>query len=400
LKQINSFTVLVATISSLTFFILGAGFAAFTEFDSTFGDMATWIAAIGTVSTLAFAIRQNQQLRIEQKKEKEERKDEEAKQRKDLDTERKKREEHEKKQQEMWELQREIASLQKYDAHKQMFFNLLSQLEQRFRHTIEFYDKDATYNNLFPENNIEHCVTKIDLNSLPQQSVGTLKDCLDCYDFLHKRLEKITGSTSKDYYNNAHDLMFHLLQMSSLLGINFKDSCSIGYISPDFDKQTLLVNIFDPSHTFYRLEKTLKRICTFVSISPPPDISYKAGGAFLLDTFLYFTLEPTCLRGYLVHFGDHEKTLRYMYKCYKIFERPEFRKEAQINSHYLVLCNLFTDKSAFYQMLDSKNELHQLFEEFLHSLAELDDSIDKPSEISTLRKDIRELTYQLKSKRT
>lgn len=121
MKRIDYFTVLLAITPALTFFISAVGFSAFTEFNIEFGDMPTWIAAIGTASTLFFAIRQNQQLRLEQKKEKEERKTEENKQRQDLDTERKKREQHEKEQLKMWAEQKQMLTFQKYETHFKLY---------------------------------------------------------------------------------------------------------------------------------------------------------------------------------------------------------------------------------------------------------------------------------------
>ncbi|GLO61482.1 hypothetical protein MACH09_19900 [Vibrio sp. MACH09] len=377
-----SYKILLATIFA---FMLGAivtgliGIAI--DFLELADDSAAWVAAvgtmlaaIGTISTLIFLSWQHRQER-------------QARLRADV------------RQAEMWELQRDNISLQKYDAHKKMFFNMLSSLELGFNKSIEFYDKDALYNNLFPENNIENCVTKINIESPAQQSAGTLHDCLECYDHLSKQLDTIHGSSPNEFYINAYNLLNNLLRMESSLRINFNSSNVIGYISPNFDQSFLMLNVFNPRYSFICLEETLNRICMFVSVAPPSKISHMASGSFVSNTLTYFTLEHTNLRGYSFHFGEHEKTLRCMYKCYKIFDMPEHRKIPQINTHYIDLCELFTNSEALYKKLECKSELHQLFQELLYSLAGLDDFTDKPTEISVLRKEIRALTSALKPKR-
>lgn len=363
------------------------------------GDLATWFAASGTILTLGFLIKQHTQIREEQKKEKADRKAEEIKQRAEIKLERTNREEHERKQQEMWAIQREITSLQKYDAHKKMFHSLLTGLENRFSPLIEFYDKDDLYNNLFPENTPTSCSMVIDVSSESQQSAGTLQDTLVCYEFLERALDRITPSPERENYTNAHNLIGELLSLQSSLRITFKDCNTLGYISPEFDKNILLVNVFDTTKHIRCLEETLERICAFVSVPPPNGISHKACGNFIMKTLLSFSLLNTQLRGYKMHFGNYENTLRCMYKCYDFFAKPECRGIEQATSHSHRLWELFSQRDDLVALLESKSDLHQLLEEFSVTLESLRKSSTNAEYILHLRDNIREITNQLKPKR-
>lgn len=363
------------------------------------GDLATWFAASGTILTLGFLIKQHTQMREEQKKEKVDRKAEEIKQRAAIKLERTNREDHERKQQEMWAIQREITSLQKYDAHKKMFHSLLTGLENRFSPLIEFYDKDGLYNNLFPENTPTSCSMVIDVSSESQQSAGTLQNTLVCYEFLEKSLDRINSSPEREYYTNAHNLMGDLLSLQSSLRITFKDCNTLGYISPVFDKNVLLINVFDTTKHVRCLEETLERICAFVSVNPPHEISHKTGGNYIMSTLLRFSLEHTQLRGYEMHFGDHENTLHCMYKCYDFFAQPECRRIEQVTSHNHQLRELFSQRDDLVALLKSKSDLHQLLEEFSLTLESLRKSSDNKEYILHIRKNIGEITNQLKPKR-
>ncbi|PAU37749.1 hypothetical protein CKF94_12040 [Vibrio coralliilyticus] len=370
---------------------LGLILDRFHSGDLETGDMATWAAAFGTICTLGFLINQHTQLREVQKQEKEERKAEEAKQRAEIKFERDKREEHERRQQDLWQIQKESIALQKYDAHKKMFFSLLSGIEHRFKPSVEFYDKDALYHNFFPENGIESCHTKIALESESQASPRSLKDCLDAYASVEKTLNMIHGSTSKDYYKNAHSLFGSLLQLQSILCILVGGNERFGYVSPNFDKDWGLINVFETQESIFCIQESLKRICQFVSVEPAKDIAHKADGAFMKDTLLYFTLACPNLRGFEFNFGEHEQALRAMHKCYTIFKNPDLRKNQEINSLYIRLCNLFGDKAALTETLESKQDTRRLLRDLLLEIAELDDSKQCKSEVTELRDRLRGL---------
>lgn len=63
LKRIDSFTVLVTTISSLAFFIFGVGITAFFALGAKISDVGALMAAVGTVATLFLLIYQNSNLK-------------------------------------------------------------------------------------------------------------------------------------------------------------------------------------------------------------------------------------------------------------------------------------------------------------------------------------------------
>ncbi|MDD9175373.1 hypothetical protein PVK63_10860 [Aliivibrio sp. S2TY2] len=113
------------------------------------GDIATWVASIGTISTLAFAIRQNHQLRKEQKNEKQERKEEEIKQQKELKEERFRREKLEKKQQQMWKEQKAALSIQKRAELSEVFSKIVDKFEIA-NPTLKCFNQNALFELTYP----------------------------------------------------------------------------------------------------------------------------------------------------------------------------------------------------------------------------------------------------------
>ncbi|OIN27369.1 hypothetical protein [Vibrio barjaei] len=69
MRKFDSFSLLVAIVSSLFFFILGVGLTAFTAVESVIGDVATWVAAVGTVGSLIYLARDNVARKSEYKSE-------------------------------------------------------------------------------------------------------------------------------------------------------------------------------------------------------------------------------------------------------------------------------------------------------------------------------------------
>jgi hypothetical protein len=55
---------LVIVVSSIAFFTIGVGLAVFSQFDTTFGDLATWFSGLVTLSTLLYVIHQNSKERL------------------------------------------------------------------------------------------------------------------------------------------------------------------------------------------------------------------------------------------------------------------------------------------------------------------------------------------------
>lgn len=214
------------------------------------GDLATWVAAFGTVSTLGFAIKQNNQLREEQIKEREDRIVEEAKQRTELNEERNKREEHEHKQQEMWQEQRKLQTAQVYQAHRAEFLTLLKQLETTYSGLLRFTHKEALYQAIFPNNSFSNC--SFSATSETEGLNPTLSKIYSLYD-------KNTAN-----FNSAHSKIVGVLTALQLEVIVSEPFGNLIY------KGNVKLNIFDMHLIGFAMNDITSKLFKF-SGNPPPE---------------------------------------------------------------------------------------------------------------------------------
>ncbi len=342
-----------------------------------YGDLPTWFAGIGTIGTLGVLMYQNLQLKKEQKQQKA-----------DLDEERQKRESHEQKQQEMWQLQAEITNIHKYDAHKRLFINELKGLEERFGGLIGFPDKEESYNRLFPENDLTNCELRIDLTSSKQvERDGSLSDCLECYSRVLENISEINEGRTEQYYLLCSELCTNLWASLSRLGIKINTQECIGYIYKFPAQPFLIINIFDIAKTVLYIHSSLERICSFAHIEMPVRYRnhvhlFNAQSGFMQRALLGFALRGRNLRGFRVDLGNRENELRCMYKCYEFFCYEFFlhdicvskRLGSVLHKHGLVLQRYFTNHSELLELLSSEKKIHELLNDFIDSLKELNNN--------------------------
>ncbi|EKO3500276.1 hypothetical protein LG861_002428 [Vibrio fluvialis] len=102
---------------------------------NVFGDTgAAWLGSIGTIFTLAFLIVQN------------------TSQAKEIAEERAKREDHENKQQQMWDEQKKMLHFERAVKHRELFEQLLNEIEKFYEGTIEFKNRSQLYRLIFTQN--------------------------------------------------------------------------------------------------------------------------------------------------------------------------------------------------------------------------------------------------------
>lgn len=338
-----------------------------------FGDLATWVAAFGTVLTLGFAIRQNRQLREEQNKEKLERKAEENKHKHNLKVERDKREEHERKQQNMWQEQNEHLSFKKFQTHKTMFTEMLHELENKFKDEFYFYDIDGLYEELFPKNGFLSCQTIVNLESAGENRAGSLKDALDGYLFLNESLDDCHKYTANSY-EHSHKFLGQLLTLSSNLHIDFKPNSEYGGVYADIKvgEPWFLLNVFSPLRTAIIIEHVLKRLCSFTgNQGAVVSLSHKQT-SFLFETLQNFAFKHTNLRGY--KFSTYDMgTVIYLLNDIKN-ALPNYRNinAIGVNERYLELSELFTNevKMTIY-LTRSRHEIKMSLENIAFFLKDL-----------------------------
>jgi len=263
-RKIDSFSLLVVIVCSLFFFIFGVGLTAFTTLQSAIGDVATWVAAVGTVATLGFAIKQNRILREEQKKETQERKIEEEKQRQELKKEREKREMHERKQQDMWAEQVELQKFQKFQFHKSLLDEQLLTLEVRHSGLIKFTNKTRLYELLFPQNS----PMQVDLRS-GSSNDGFQRHLASIIDCIVQNL--LDGSDDR-----SRVILKQLNMLRTSIGIEFTGSIGDGGFSI-YSTNEIDINLFDPLMTLNIMRDIS---ATLINFSAEPGIHFASNAPY------------------------------------------------------------------------------------------------------------------------
>ena len=244
MRKFDSFSLLVAIICSLFFFILGVGLTASTSFESSIGDLATWVASIGTVSTLGFAIRQNRILREEQK----------------LD--RKEREEHENKQRQMWDEQLSMLKLEQYEKHFSQFTAVLNELKFDHGNVYRFKKTTELYRKIFPAHTL---IDGVDLSRKPVHHLNLIRETLLDLKYLSDSAEKYHPDsyegTVKIYLSNMSLLVASYIGLDYLKSDNIGDVTDINAISNGPHK---VLNVFS-TEVEHHLCEILDRLSRFAN---------------------------------------------------------------------------------------------------------------------------------------
>ena len=348
---------------------------AFMKIDS--GDLPTWVSAVGTFLTFVLLIFQNTQLRKEQKQQK-----------KDLDKERERREEHENKQRDLWRIQEEITSIQKYDSHKRLFINELKGLEQRFDYLIDFPDKEASYNQLFPENSLIKCELLIDLNSLEQSNnSGSLSDCLGYYSRIGEILIKMRKEKTEHSDQLCYELCTNYMMLLGRLGLKIHTKNKVGYIYPTEQDQPT-INIFKTTESLFYIEACIDRICSFAHVKTPNIYIYSAEFETVRNALLEFTLKDKTNSCFTVYLGSIKNELYCIYLCYKFFNNTDYKKSEPFFSNYNKLCNFLLGSGSSIELLFSKEKCHELLDELSDSLSKVNNNTHAQHLIKEINKTI------------
>lgn len=370
-------TVVIAFIAGLSGVWLGGIFIPLVMDGQIFkadilGSLGTWLGSICTAGTLIFVIRQNIELRESQK-------------------------ETDQKQQEMWDAQREIIAFQKLQAHKQQFNTMLDELERNY--PIEFFDRTSLYKNIFPNNDFESCHTKVSLIKDTSKVVaGDLSDIRDATNFLRKSLDEFNRLNASTYYRHTHNHLGQVSSILSLLHVAINTPKDTGDVFISIGAGYYLLNVFDPSSSLRIIEKIVNRLMEFTG----NDDNYQAiishmCTSYYLDALRKFGFQERNQRGYSVFKKNGgEKYVDNLIKCQQITARPEVRGHHSLNAIYCKLSLLFAEKTEVISLLESRENLCELFREILHGVAEYCDDGERSEEFHRLRNDIRAIVNELK----
>ncbi|MEZ8463905.1 APC family permease [Vibrio splendidus] len=336
------------------------------------GDLATWVAAFGTVSTLGFAIRQNHQLSEEQRKEKKERKVEEAKQRKELNIERNKREEHERKQQEMWASQAKMLTFQKYQNHKQLMTDLLKELEHE--HSVTINEKSTFYKKLFPNNNSEHCDVKVEVvSSTYDKSSIALMDSLynDLAEYIQNfrlmKLEPIATLESDITGKVYDDYLVKLFQFATSLHVELSLNEVEGSIYPLDNPSIRFSNIFIASTTFETLESIYMNISHFCGNEVIPSNNDHSIGYSLAKLHHFFT--PEHHHFFSTDKGSLTDELSILWEYFLLLSHESLEQSAKIDRE--IILDFFDDVENYGLTNESPAHLPSILKLLLDSCSQI-----------------------------
>ncbi|MFS1878863.1 hypothetical protein [Vibrio splendidus] len=184
MKRIDSFTVLLATISSLTFFIFGVGITALFALFAKVSDLASLIAAFGTIGTLVLLLLQNQktQQRLEEKDEED----------------------------------RQLKKAQYLGTRKENFETLLREIEAELDSKIEFTDRLELYRSIYPKSS----ENLTNYKSVDQHFKDDLKLA---FANLVESCNNIDSNTDSSYFGHELDFMDSISKILDILKFNFKE---------------------------------------------------------------------------------------------------------------------------------------------------------------------------------
>ncbi|MEF1254532.1 hypothetical protein [Vibrio sp. M260112] len=346
MRKFDSFSLIVVIVCSLFFFILGVGLTAFTALESVVGDVATWVAAVGTVLTLGFAIRQNRILREEQKQER-------------LD-----REEHEHRQQEMWCQQQEMLIFEKFQRHKAAFHSVLELQESNLQ--IKFFDKEALYESLFPRNSFENCTTD-------HADTEFLNAIVERYHGIWEHIKEINSCKDGKYDEQLLvDFFIKVAGLTRTLKIQFQETQSVGNIYWNHGTPQLMCNIFTPSEFVLVLEVVIKRISSFCYV-PMPIVSTEPLQARSLIPFYKFMLSPNGKNRFRTDFDEHKAVLSILLRAHQEFDRPGWNHngdEKKMVEVYIRISNLISDAHKLIELFSSKEEINKLVVQLTYAISD------------------------------
>lgn len=363
---------LVLVICALVFFIFGAYVAGgiiatsviLTDQPASWvGAIATVVAAIGTVSTLAFLIHQNRS------------------QAKEIREERAKREAHEVKQQ-------ELLSFQKYEMHKTAFHSILDQLEKSI--SIKFRNRESLYESMFPHNNFNKCSIKfIDATFMNGILMRRAQICNHIALINSRNVQRDRDTDIIDYFAKVLDLSAHLQ-------VSLQPIHSIGNIHWRLDNQPFLGNVFDLKSDLVALETVMSRLAKFCD-HPFPAIQYEPIVGSYLIPFYKFLFTDNCKELYKLDFDKFLPLLSIFIRSYEELRKPGWINNCPaLTKSNQSINNLIFDAPRLIELLKSENDIKELADElYTGYIQQLQNSTTKNPKFQQLAHDLYNISYPL-----
>ncbi|EDM65035.1 hypothetical protein PE36_12852 [Moritella sp. PE36] len=288
-----------------------------------FNGISVLIGSVSTAVTFAFLILQNVHIRKQQ---------EAANYR---------QEKLEERQNELWETQQVNIKFEMYQAHKREFFSVLDDIEKSSKMTIEFYDREKLYRNIFPKNSFSNVHFHIDIRGIEYSKTDDLEAInyhyniiIEQYDLIinHKENEnkpenkglKSMGIDIRQIevlnFINSLELLLELLHVTVISKNDFGDICSKGHDGP---KGNLLLNLYDLKNSLNVLDHVFKNIMAFTSNSDITDTpSFYIDYNFIHEVHRNLFNDPTIQNLYDFNLDENGYAIG-LFKFYDFYWFPE-----------------------------------------------------------------------------
>lgn len=205
-----------------------SGTTAFGNWAMWVGAIATICAAVGTIGTLYFLVRQHF--------------------------------ENSAREQEMWDEQREKLIFDKYNGHKNLFISLLNEYEQSNSYGITIRNKHNFYRRMFPNNTLNN------FNStLSEDELGDFHPIRFAYSYLEKAHQEFHRIAIKDQYS-PEELITSVAMLLDTLQISIQNK-GMGDVLIMHTRR--YVNCFDTKLIMNEVEVLLDLLLDFASYKAP-----------------------------------------------------------------------------------------------------------------------------------
>ncbi|HDZ9215928.1 TPA: hypothetical protein RUZ12_003614 [Vibrio cholerae] len=333
--MIKVFVFLVALMCAFLCGLIVSGtlvLSEITQGSPAFGNWAMWFGSVGTLGTLIFLSWQYRH-------------------------ERQSRLDSESKQQAMWASQEEMLSFQKYQTHKSEYHSLLNQIQNSF--DIEFTNREALYETIFPENNFHKC--SVTINASNEKTSSGIKAIVNSYSLVWEQVSKFSSiDQTTDTTRLVVDYYSSIQQLTHTLNVKFMVKHDVGNVYFGLGLDNFIANIFDPKSSLSAIDHTVERICKFCSFELP-SISRAPLQAWLLIPFYEGFLGKGIQQLYRVDFEQYKPVLGVLLRLYKRDMSSNYTLPLDTNIRNKIN-NLFFDNTSLIEFFLSNDEILKIIE--------------------------------------
>ncbi|MBM7073462.1 hypothetical protein JQC92_15720 [Shewanella sp. 202IG2-18] len=233
-------------------------------------------------------------------------------------------------------------------------------------HSIHFFDKENLYRNIFPKNNFETCEFEVHMQTSEADIIaGSLQDICWAFEHIEKRAEALGNLDDAKRYNEVLNLIGTIRQLGSMIKVDFIKSREFGDVFYNHLNELYVFNLFTPDSTLNTYRDVVSKLLLFTNNSKLPSDRSLLSTSYFRDPLLNLVIDKRPQVGLGFH-NLQEYHFDYLIKCYNVFKNN--RDIREINSEYIELSLILTDKNNAKELVQSEARLCKVIEKTLDSL--------------------------------